>query len=64
VQRLEEGEADDVVDVVMAQKQFDVRPFAAFGKRVAESPNSGSSVEDKNVFTAADFHASGIATVL
>lgn len=62
-QRREERQADDVVDMEMAEKDIEQLAGSFEHKRIPERTDAGAGVEDQNLIAAANLHARGVATV-
>ena len=62
-QRLEERQADDVVEMAVAEENVGVEPALLVDQRLAEVADAGAGVEDEHMVAAADFHAGRVAAI-
>ena len=62
VDRLEEGQADDVIVMAVAEEEIDIADFVS-NEREAGLAQSRARVEQHPVLAAANFNAGGVASI-
>ena len=62
-QRLEERQADDVVEMAMGEEDVGVAPALLVDQRLAEVADAGAGVENQHLVAAADLHAGRVAAI-